>query len=360
LHVVITLAKKEGFGENPWPNHFSILKGDMAMDLDLETFLTALYVIVDDLYQSHVQPHMPLKGGPQAEMSDSEVLCLGLAAQWRSGVPWKTERGLLRYVRKPLGYLFPHVLSQSAFNRRLRRLWGAFIMMQNTVAAQFEQAQDIAVMDGFPIPVARGARSFHPGWLARIARIGKGGNDRYFYGVRMVMLVSQSGVATGWALAAGNVQERWVAELLFSIRANRPQVQGPLDPATHQPKVSAPTEWMAPIPSGGNGSHKPIMTDSGFRGADGLAHWANAYGVHVYPLPKRATSDERRRWSGVRQVVETTFAHLSESFGLKYPGAHSVWGLLTRVAAKVAAYNLGLLMNRLLGRPGFAFATLIV
>ena len=27
------------------------------MDLDLETFLTALYVIVDDLYQSHI--HIP-------------------------------------------------------------------------------------------------------------------------------------------------------------------------------------------------------------------------------------------------------------------------------------------------------------
>ena len=45
-------------------------------------------------------------------------------------------------------------------------------------------------------------------------------------------------------------------------------------------------------------------------------------------------------------MVETTFAHLSESFGLKYPGAHSTWGLLMRVAAKVAAYNLGIMINR--------------
>jgi len=59
-------------------------------------------------------------------------------------------------------------------------------------------------------------------------------------------------------------------------------------------------------------------------------------------------------------VVETTFAHLSESFGLKYPGAHSTWGLLMRVSAKVAAYNLGMMINRLLGRPDLAFAILIV
>ena len=30
------------------------------MELDLETFLVALYVIVDDLYQSHIQPRMPV------------------------------------------------------------------------------------------------------------------------------------------------------------------------------------------------------------------------------------------------------------------------------------------------------------
>jgi hypothetical protein len=339
---------------NPFP------KGDMTMDLDLETFLIALYVTVDDFYQSHIRPQMPATGGPLAHMSDSEVLCLGLAAQWRSGVPWKSEHGVLRYVRKHLRHLFPTLLSQSAFNRRLRRLWGAFILLQDAVAEALATGQDFEVMDGFPIPVAHGARSFHPGWLAEIARIGKGGNDRYFYGVRLMMVMSQSGVATGWVLASGNVQERWVAELLFSTRAGRPQLQGPLAPQTHQPTVTPPSDWMAPVPSCGAASNKPVMTDSGFRGDDWLQHWATAYGVQVLPPPKQAARSARHWWSSRRQVVETTFSNLTESFGLKYPGAHTSWGLLTRVAAKVAAYNLGILMNRLLGRPDFAFATLIV
>jgi hypothetical protein len=91
----------------------------MAIELDLETFLTALYVIVDDFYQSHIAPQMPACGGPAAQRSDSEVLCLGLAAQWRSGVPWQSERGIMQYVRKHLGHLCPPVLTQSAFHRRL-------------------------------------------------------------------------------------------------------------------------------------------------------------------------------------------------------------------------------------------------
>jgi len=170
------------------------------------------------------------------------------------------------------------VLTQSAFNRRLRRLWGAFILIQDAVAEHLAHG-DYDVMDGFPSPVAHGARSFTPGWLADIARLGKGGHDRYFYGVRMMMVINQHGVATGWALAPGNVQERWVAELLFSIRAGVPGVQGPLDEKRHKPKVTPPAAWMAAVPSGGAASKKPIMSACGFRGDAGLEHWATAYGV---------------------------------------------------------------------------------
>jgi hypothetical protein len=286
------------------------------MELDLETFLVALDVIVDDVYQSDLIPCLPACGGAPAQMSDSEVLCVGLAAQWRSGVPWKSERGLLRYVRKHLRHLFPTVLTQSAFTRRLRRLWGAFILLHDAVADALGRGA-YEVLDGFPIPVAHGARSFHPGWLADIARNGKGGNDRYFYGVRMMMVVSEQGVATGWALASGNVQERWVAERLCSLRAGVPRVQGPLDAQGRQPKRPPPEEWMAAAPRGGAVSDHPIVSDSGFRGADGRQHWAHAYGARVIPLAKTAPRAARRVFSAARQVVETTFANLTECCGLK-------------------------------------------
>ena len=250
--------------------------------------------------------------------------------------------------------------SQSALNRRLRRLWGACILLQDAVATALATAPDHAMLDGFPSPSAHGAHSFHPGWLYDIARIGTGGTARYCYGVRRLLVIRRSGVAMGGVLAAGNVQERWLAECLFNARAGRPQLRGPLHPETHQPKVTPPTEWMAPVHSCGHASHKPVMTDSGCREEDWLAHWATAYGVQVCPSTRQASRRQRRWWSAVRQVVKTTFAHLSESFGRKYPGAHTGCGLLARVAAKVAAYNLGIMLNRVLGRPDLAFTTLIV
>jgi hypothetical protein len=331
------------------------------MDLDLETFLTTLYVRVDDLYEQVVRPQMPTSGGPSPRLSDSEVLCLGLAAQWRSGVVWKSERGFLRYAHKYLRPLFPGLTSQSAFNRRWRRLWGGFVLLQQAVAHELVTAQECEVMDCVPVPVAHGARSFHPGWLADIARIGKGGNDRYFYGLHLLVVASASGVATGWILAAGNIQDRWLAEGLFSARAGDPQLIGPALPDHEaQPRLPAPTDWMGPAQSCGQNTGRPVIADSGFTAADWQQHWAQAYDTQVEAPPETDRPAQSRWFSSLRQVIETVFAHLDDSFGLKYPGAHTTWGLLTRIAAKLAAYNLGIWINRCYGRPDFSFATLIL
>lgn len=329
------------------------------MTLDLETFLTTLYVMTDDLYQEFIQPKLPVTGGPAPKLSDAEVLCLGLAAQWRSGVPWQSERGFVRYAQQHLRPLFPGLLSQSAFNRRLRRLWGAFILIQQAVGQQLSDPQDWEVMDCVPVPIAHGARSFHPGWLADIARIGKGGNDRFFFGLHLLLAVSVEGVITGWTLAAGNVQDRWLAELLLSARAGQPQLTGPRHNSKGE-RVQPPSDWIGPTVSAGPRRRVPILADLGYYGSEWYQHWLTHYGSEVLTASEQDHRTIGHLFSRWRQVVETAFAHLGDTFGLKYPGAHTTWGLLTRMAAKAAAYNLGLLLNRMLGRPDFAFATLIV
>ncbi len=103
-----------------------------------------------------------------------------------------------------------------------------------------------------------------------------------------------------------------------------------------------------------------MVADNGFAAGDWQQHWAEDYAIQVVTVPEAAPPALQRWFSSVRQVIETVFAHLCESFGLKFPSTHTTWGLLTRVSAKLAAYNLGLWINRYWGRPDFAFATLIV
>jgi hypothetical protein len=154
----------------------------------------------------------------------------------------------------------------------------------------------------------------------------------------------------------GNIQDRWLADFLLSARAGCPQLAG-----SGAAQLAPPTDWLGGAQASGAVSGRPLAADAGFTGPLWHAHWRRDYGTQVVTPPEGAIPRSVSRWfSGVRQVVETVFSHLDGSFGLKYPGAHTTWGRLTRIAAKLAAYNLGLAINRDLGRAQFALATLIV
>lgn len=65
------------------------------MTLDLDTFLVALYTLVDDLSQAQGAPQRPRSPGRRPELSDREGLTLARCAQWRR----RSERALVRYAR---------------------------------------------------------------------------------------------------------------------------------------------------------------------------------------------------------------------------------------------------------------------
>ena len=52
------------------------------MTLDFDTFLVALYTIVDDLYCAHFAWRKPRRRGPKPRLTDSEVLTIAIVAQW--------------------------------------------------------------------------------------------------------------------------------------------------------------------------------------------------------------------------------------------------------------------------------------
>ena len=55
-----------------------------------------------------------------------------------------------------------------------------------------------------------------------------------------------------------------------------------------------------------------------------------------------------------RQMVETVIGVLGDRFGLKFPRARTYLGLICRLAAKVAAFNVGVGINYMFGRHTFA------
>lgn len=125
-----------------------------------------------------------------------------------------------------------------------------------------------------------------------------------------------------------------------------------------------PTGPIWPPDGVGQPSLVPYLADDGLAGRTWAPHWLADYGAVV--LTKRAlgagpaVAAARQQHCGWRQIVETVGQTLTAMFGLAFPGAKTRWGLLTQVAAKLLACNLGIWLNRLFGRNDLAMATLVV
>ena len=134
--------------------------------VDVDTFLTTLYVMVDDFCHSHPPKKRP---GPKASLSESEVITLAIFARWGR---FCGERDFYRYARRRLHDAFPTLPGEasSQFNRLVRSCVGLIeevalhlALMPNGRGVACYEALDTSAM-----PV-RDAKRRGEGWLAGYA-----------------------------------------------------------------------------------------------------------------------------------------------------------------------------------------------
>jgi hypothetical protein len=339
------------------------------MDIDPDTVLVTVYCVVDDFYRAECAEVKPVRRGRRPMVSDSEVLTLAILAQWQ---PDRSERAFLRYAHRHWRGYFPRLLSQSAFNRRVRDLSGVLCRMGSWVSQRLATEIGVPafeVIDGVGVPVARRCRSWRHRVFADAVGIGRGGSDRsWYYGVKLQAAVDAHGSVTGFVTVPANTEERWATDALLRWRC-APAAPAPtaselapiLGPAhRHRGDRIGPTGPIGCRLAAGQAAAGPYITDLGMRGDAWRQHWQADYGAvtllksdfHGPDAPAAA------RWlCGLRQLIETVFAHLTATFGLSFPRARSSWGLNTRLAAKIAALNLTLLINHLYRRLTFTMTS---
>jgi hypothetical protein len=105
--------------------------------------------------------------------------------------------------------------------------------------------------------------------------------------------------------------------------------------------------------------------DKGFEGSENHRRWLERYGALLVHPPKRNSHKRSwpkglRRWvAGLRQIVESVYDKLLNTFGLHRERPHQLSGLRARLAARVALHNFCIRLNDQLGRPRLAFADLL-
>jgi hypothetical protein len=305
--------------------------------VDIETFLTCLFVLVDDFCLAHPLPFQP---GPDWKLSASEAITLLIFGQWAR---FRSERDFYRFARQKLCSAFPNLPSRPQLNRQWQALHDqacAFLIYLADLLGAQEAPYE--ALDLAPI-VVRDAKRRGTGWLAGEADIGKSNRLGWYEGLKMPLAVTPKGVITGFGVAPASAKEQPIAETFFYLRAH-------------------PTPRFASVGHTSRGRYYP--TDKGFEGRENRQRWEEAYGARVIHAPKHNSRRPwpkalRRRLAGIRQIVETVVDKLLNTFRLDRERPHSLQGLRTRLAAKVSLHNFCIWLNRQLGRPDLAFADLL-
>ena len=332
------------------------------MDADFDTFLTAVYTRIDTFLQRDLQP--PPRPGPTPRMADSEVVTLLVIGQWRGS----SERALLRWAQAELPTVFPVILSQSAFNRRARRL-GPVVTRLVLLMADLLVATPVPyeVVDTIGVPLARRCRGTHHRCFGDEAGVGVGGSDHvFFYGCSLLLAVVPTGVISGFVVGPAGTQDRWLFDALVGWRADPGRALWTVrDLAAADPRnwtrhlkhtgVTGPRWWPDSVGRARGGVY---LTDNGFSGRVWHEHWRVDTGAEVIASTDAASAAlaHHRR----RQIVETINAALAEVFHLSFPRAKTMWGVVCRIARTCLALNVGIWANRLLGRADLELATLMV
>jgi hypothetical protein len=163
--------------------------------------ITAIYSLCDDVLKTlhHVED-------PQCRMSDAEVMTTAIVAALYFGGNLERARSLLASPT-----YIPRMLSKSRFNRRLHAIAGRLIYVFQVLGEVFKQlnADSVYLIDSFPLPACDNIRIRRSKLYTGEERYRgyTASKRRYFYGVKLYLLVTAHGEPVELFLAPGSTAD---------------------------------------------------------------------------------------------------------------------------------------------------------
>src|SRR5947209_2776443 len=301
--------------------------------LDKATVLTTLFTIVDDTMKGSTMIQDALKRpGPAPRLSDSEVITLALY-QELIGEP--REDHFFRLHQASLQTFFPGLNERSRYNRRKRDLWSVILAVRVSLQVVLEafQLEETAVIDSAPVPCVSYKRGKGASDCVGTADYGVCSSKAMkYFGCKLHSVVSLSGLIMGFLLTpASRYDNQPVVELLDSFSHHLQRLLG-------------------------DGAYNDAALESYLHQYRSLHLLSPA---KANQAPKRSPSAQKQL-NRLRLICETVNAQLQEQLHLSKHYAKRSWGLMTRIAAKITAHSLGMVVNSLLGRPALQLADLAV
>ena len=283
------------------------------MTADLEALAVAAYVFADEV-------PAPVRSGRPALVSDAELVALAVC---QAAIGISSDRQFLGLVGRILPGWFPHLPDQSQYNRRLRSLIELFSIVQQQLARWLD-AGGVRLADGTQIALANYPGCQRRSHFAGFARYGYSKSQhRFVWGVRLVLLTDERGLPLGYTIVPANEKE-------------------------YEPLADLLTGTPAEV----------VIADKGLWGRAYRERLAAAGTVLLTPDKTRTAANigRERALASTRLVIESVFANLKGQMRLERHLAKTPAGLAVRIAQRILALTIGVLLNTLTGRPARALA----
>ena len=284
------------------------------MNPDLDTLATRLYVTIDDLLVAHPQwaPERPVVGiAPR--LSDAELLTLAVI---QALLGFTSEARFIRHAHAHLRPWFPYLPDRPGYNKRLRR---ASEMFQHVIAALARDCpsfhDDVWLVDSTPVECGRSRETVKRSDLAGWATYGYcASHSRYFWGLRLHLITTPSGLPIAYALSGAKTDERDTALDMIA-----------LDPELHRPGQT-------------------LMADKGYRRASFETELADIGNDQPRPL--------QRFLRPFRQIIESVNQTLKAQLDLERHGGRTKPGVCARVLQRLLALTAAIWHNETTRQPG--------
>ena len=294
------------------------------MHVDLDTLATALYVRIDDELKASPQLNRWRPAvGIAPRITDAELITVSVM---QALLGYHNESRWIRYARKAIVHLFPHLPKQPGYNKRLRAL--------STQLAYFIAAlvtdtdlwrHPIRIADSTPVPCGMSRETVQRSELAGWAGYGYcASHSRLFWGLRLHLVTTVHGLPVAFALTNAKTDEREVLVDLVSMQPNM----------FHHPDGLI------------------LVVDKGYRDRD-TENWLNDRGITVVRPAYRGEPERPGRGllRAVRQSVESVNETFKSQLDLEQHGGRTMTGVAVRILQRVLALTAAIWHNWRTGQP---------
>ena len=277
-----------------------------------------MYVKIDDMLRDwpDLAPVRPATSTPLT-LSDAELLTMAVMSAL---LGFTSERRWLRYADKELAGMFPRMIGQSGWNKRVRKAFFLFIRVIRMLAMDTSLwSDDVWVVDSTPVQCGCSRETVKRSDAAGWAEYGYcASHSRYFWGLRLHLVCTLTGLPVMFALAGAKADER--ETLLGMLEAARDVT------AAHPGQV--------------------IIGDKNYFGRAFEAELTERELTLLRPVRKgEARRAGQNLFKPLRQVIESVNWTFKGQLDLERHGGKTPEGILARVLTRILALTAAIWHN---------------